>query len=239
MKRKVEFLLSAAAPAQFPESPLPEVAFLGRSNVGKSSLINALVGQPGVAKTSATPGCTRLINFFRVEDRFRLVDLPGYGYARGPVEDKLAWGRLIESYLREREMLRLCIVLVDARRGWMDLDLELKSWLGHHNRPFVVAATKVDKLNQKELHRGLTAIRQEIGQPERSAATAGVSAPVSHEDPPGVDPLNGRPPAEEIPIEGAEMVSKAAWSEDVIPCSVRTGRGVRELWQTIWKRTNP
>lgn len=231
MKRKVEFLLSAAEPWQFPQEPLPEVAFLGRSNVGKSSLINALVGQPGIAKTSATPGCTRLINFFRVEDRFLLVDLPGYGYAKGPIADKEAWGPLVEGYLRDREMLRLSVVLLDSRRGWMDKDLELKSWLEFHNRPFVVAATKVDKLNQKEEHHGLAAIRRPLGL----AAPFGLKKTNPSETATPIDPLQAplsegsTPPALGIPIVDENML---------IPCSVKTGRGVRELWQTIWKRMN-
>lgn len=230
MKRKVEFLLSAAHPEQFPQELLPEVAFLGRSNVGKSSLINAVVGQAGIAKTSATPGCTRLINFFLVEDRFRLVDLPGYGYARGPIADKESWGPLIESYLSERSMLRLCIVLLDSRRGWMDKDLELKSWLEHHNRPYIVAATKVDKLNQKEEHHGLTAIRRTIGLAERPGAKKRTGDSTAQLDSMQAVSTLDPPPAFGIPITDEERL---------IPCSTRTGRGVRELWQTIWKKTNP
>jgi GTP-binding protein len=229
MKRKVEFLLSAASPIQFPREPLPEVAFLGRSNVGKSSLINALVGQPGIAKTSATPGCTRLINFFRVEDSFLLVDLPGYGYARGPIADKEAWGPLVEGYLRTRENLRLSVVLLDSRRGWMQPDLDLKSWLEHHNRPFVVAATKVDKLNQKEEHHGLAAIRRHLGL----AAPSGSPKTNPTELATPIDPL--LTPATASPALGIPTTDETR----LIPCSVRTGRGVRELWQTIWKRTNP
>lgn len=229
MKRKVEFLLSAAHPQQFPPEPLPEVAFLGRSNVGKSSLINALVGQT-IAKTSASPGCTRLINFFRVEDCFHLVDLPGYGYAKGPIAEKETWGPLIESYLEERTMLRLCIVLLDSRRGWMDKDLELKSWLEHRNRPYIVVATKVDKLNQKEEHHGLAAIRRTIGLAERPGPKTSPRAPAAHTDPMQAVSLLEPPPTSGIPIPDDELL---------IPCSVKTGRGMRELWQTIWKRTNP
>lgn len=216
MKRKVEFLLSAAHPDHFPQAGLPEVAFLGRSNVGKSSLINALVGQAGVAKTSSTPGRTRLLNFFRVEDRFHLVDMPGYGYAKVPKDMSAAWGQLIESYLRERETLRLCVILLDARRGWMKTDLELKEWLAFHNRPFVVAATKVDKLNQKEEHHGLGAIRRELG----AAPTAAPSLPPDH-------------PQRMAPA----MEAPAPVHREMIPVSAHTGRGMRELWQTIWKTT--
>jgi GTP-binding protein len=148
-------ILSAAQPSQFPPEPVSgaegsagaiEVAFLGRSNVGKSSLLNTLVRQPGLAFTSARPGCTQLINFFRIEEDVHFVDLPGYGYARVSLEEKARWKKLIESYLLERESLALSFLLIDARRGWMDMDLELKSWLEFHNRRYQVIVTKVDKL---------------------------------------------------------------------------------------------
>ena len=126
---KAEFVISAAAPEQFPPEGTPEVAFLGRSNVGKSTLLNLLVGQSGLARVSQTPGCTQLINFFRVEDRFHLVDLPGYGYARVPRGFSDRWKTLIESYLYNRKSLRLSVLLIDSRRGWMDKDRELRDWL--------------------------------------------------------------------------------------------------------------
>lgn len=173
-----EFLLSAAQPHQFPAQQLPEVAFLGRSNVGKSSLLNTLVGRPGLAFTSARPGCTQVINFYQVESALCLVDLPGYGYAKVPVALAGEWKQLIESYLLHREQLALCILLIDARRGWMDKDLELKRWLEFHQRPYRVVATKVDKLNQKELHHGLAAIRQHTpeGSPLPFSAVTGRGA---------------------------------------------------------------
>lgn len=148
-------ILSAAHPSQFPPEPASgpagsakaiEIAFLGRSNVGKSSLLNTLVRQPGLAFTSARPGCTQLINFFRIEEDVHFVDLPGYGYARVSLDEKAHWKKLIESYLLERESLALSFLLIDARRGWMDMDLELKSWLEFHNRRYQVIVTKVDKL---------------------------------------------------------------------------------------------
>lgn len=160
-----EFLTSAARPEQFPAHSSPEVAFLGRSNVGKSSLLNVVVGKKALAFTSSRPGCTQVINFFRVEPAICLVDLPGYGYAKVPPAIVGQWKALIESYLLHRENLALCLLLVDARRGWMEKDLELKQWLEFHNRRYLVVATKVDKLNQKEQHHGLLAIRKEV--PER------------------------------------------------------------------------
>ena len=157
-----EFVLSAAREEQFPPESLPEIAFLGRSNVGKSSLLNCLTGKKGLAFTSAKPGCTQLINFFRINGELFFVDLPGYGYARVPLDVKARWKSLIESYLLKRNTLTKAVVLLDARRGWMEPDLELKDWLEHQGLPFVVVATKFDKLNQKEQHRSLTSITKEL-----------------------------------------------------------------------------
>jgi GTP-binding protein len=155
-----EFIKSASLPEQFPADGLPEVAFLGRSNVGKSSLINALAGQRGLAFTSSTPGRTQSINFYRIDSNFYFVDLPGYGYARAPITAKNEWAKLIEYYLRERDTLRLSFLILDARRGWMDKDLDLKAWLEANGHPYIVVASKIDKLNQTQQQRGLKAIRQ-------------------------------------------------------------------------------
>jgi GTP-binding protein len=160
VKLIAEFINSASSPEQFPADGLPEVAFLGRSNVGKSSLINALAGKRGLAFTSNTPGRTQSINFYRIDGNFYFVDLPGYGYARVPLAAKSEWAKLIERYLRERSTLRLSFLILDARRGWMDKDLDLKDWLEANNHPYIVVASKIDKLNQTEQQRGLKAIRQ-------------------------------------------------------------------------------
>jgi len=159
---EAEHIASAATPEQFPAPSLPEIAFLGRSNVGKSSLLNCLTGRPGLAFTSSTPGRTQVVNFYRVEGKWHFVDLPGYGFARVPVEVKARWKHLIESYLLNRETFGLAVVLLDSRRGWMEHDLELKRWLEFQQLPYVVVATKVDKLNRKEQHRGLGSIRKEL-----------------------------------------------------------------------------
>ena len=157
---EAELVLSAAKLEQFPAETLPEIAFLGRSNVGKSSLLNCLVGKQGLAFTSSTPGRTQTINFYRVDGSFHFVDLPGYGFAKVPGEVKQKWQRLIEGYLRDRRALAMCFLLIDARRGWMDKDLELKEWLEFHNRRYTVIATKTDKLkSQKEQHYGRQALR--------------------------------------------------------------------------------
>jgi GTP-binding protein len=166
-----EFITSAGSPDLFPVDRLPEIAFLGRSNVGKSSLLNALAGQRKLAFTSSTPGRTQTINFYRIDGAFYFVDLPGYGYARARLA--LEWKKLIEQYLEKRETLKLSCLVLDARRGWMEKDLDLKRWLQHHGRPYLVVATKVDKLNQSEAQHGLRAIRQEGVEPLPFSALTG------------------------------------------------------------------
>src|SRR6266705_5094591 len=160
-----EYLLSASGPEQFPKEEHPEIAFLGRSNVGKSSLINALVGQKRLAFTINRPGCTQAINFYRVGGSRHFVDLPGYGYARVPEEIRLEWKKLIESYLLGRQALELSVLVLDARRGWMEKDLDLKRWLEVHQKPFLVVATKMDKLNQSEKQRSLAQLRKNADEP--------------------------------------------------------------------------
>ena len=170
---KADFVVSSGKPDTFPQDRLPEVAFLGRSNVGKSSLINALTGQKKLAFTSNTPGRTQTINFYRIDEYMYFVDLPGYGYARVPVKFTGQWKILIEEYLENRENLKLSCLILDARRGWMEKDLDLKRWLEHNGRPYLVVATKVDKLNQSELEHGLRAIRQEGVEPLPFSALTG------------------------------------------------------------------
>jgi GTP-binding protein len=143
---QAEFVVSSAKPEEFPPDRLPEFAFLGRSNVGKSSLINTLIGRKGLAFTSSTPGRTQTINFYRIDGALYFVDLPGYGYARVPKERTQEWKKLIESYLLKRDTLQLSFVILDARRGWMPNDVELKRWLEFQNRRYLVIATKMDKL---------------------------------------------------------------------------------------------
>jgi GTP-binding protein len=166
-----EFILSANSPERFPADGLPEIAFLGRSNVGKSSLINAITGQRGLAFTSNTPGRTQSINFYRIERRLYFVDLPGYGYARVPIAAKNEWAKLVEQYLQERKTLQLSFLILDARRGWMDKDLQLKEWLEANDRPYLVVASKIDKLNQSELQHSMKAIRQHAEPLPFSAVT--------------------------------------------------------------------
>lgn len=146
MKTAARFVISAAKAAEFPAETLPELAVVGRSNVGKSSLINTLVGHDGLARTSRTPGRTRLINWFEVDGRFHLVDLPGYGYAAVTKDTRESWKPLIEAYLAKRTTLAGVLLLVDARRGPEREELDFVPWLAERNIPVVVALTKGDKL---------------------------------------------------------------------------------------------
>lgn len=146
-----EFVTSAVNPGGYPPGHLPEVAFVGRSNVGKSSLINKLVNRRGLARTSRTPGRTQLINFFTINnDQFLLVDLPGYGFAKVPGQVRAGWGKMIEGYLKNREVLRGVVQLVDCRHAPSVQDREMYNWLQHFNIPSVVVATKVDKLSNNQ-----------------------------------------------------------------------------------------
>ena len=145
---KSTFVISAAAPSDFPPPTLPEIAVVGRSNVGKSSLINALTGHDGLARTSRTPGRTRLINWFQIEasPTFHLVDLPGFGYAAVDSKTRASWKPLIETYLSSRETLAGVLLLIDIRRGAEDEELDFVPWLAQRETPIVVALTKGDKL---------------------------------------------------------------------------------------------
>ena len=158
-----EFLIGAASPGQFPTSSLPEVAFAGKSNVGKSSLINVLVNRKNLVKTSSTPGKTRQINFFLINDQFRLVDLPGYGFARAPREEQARWQTLIESYLRGGSFLHGVVLIVDARHDPGPLDQQMVGWLRAFNRPFLVVANKIDKLKRSQVNQHLNRIQQTLG----------------------------------------------------------------------------
>lgn len=167
MKFHAAFLKSAASPEQFPAAEVPEIAFLGRSNVGKSSLINALLGQK-IAHVSSSPGRTRTINFLVLREKpetvqpdLMLVDLPGYGYAKLSKEISAEWPKFIEPYLSKRETLRLCVCLVDANIPPQKSDKQLITWLQHHDRELLVVATKADRLSSNQLNKALAQLRRE------------------------------------------------------------------------------
>lgn len=145
-----EFIKSAVWPPQYPPATMPEIAFVGRSNVGKSSLMNTLVGRKQLAKTSQTPGRTQLINFFSINKAMSFVDLPGYGFARVPRSVKKDWGDMIETYLRERQNLAMVVFILDLRRDPSDDDLSLLDWLEYYRIPFTVILTKSDKLSNNQ-----------------------------------------------------------------------------------------
>jgi GTP-binding protein len=162
--RRLEFLGGqASATGWKPTSELPEIAFSGRSNVGKSSLLNKLVRRKALARVSATPGKTREINFFRVNDAFHLVDLPGYGYARVSRTARDAWRPLIEGFLRTSEQLRGVVQLIDARHPPSNDDLRMMEFLASLGVPTIVVATKVDKLAKAERNRTLAALAAQLG----------------------------------------------------------------------------
>ncbi|MEI8102789.1 MAG: ribosome biogenesis GTP-binding protein YihA/YsxC [Chlorobium sp.] len=144
------FSISASALAGLPEETFPEIVFAGRSNVGKSTLLNSLTGLKALAKTSSTPGKTRLINYFCINNALYFVDLPGYGYAAVGHAEKAAWGHLLASFLERRRAISLIVLLLDSRHPAMQLDRAMIDFLEFHERPFGIVLTKYDKLTQKE-----------------------------------------------------------------------------------------
>ena len=148
--------------AQLPESVRPEVSFAGRSNVGKSSLLNKLMYRKGLAKVSSTPGKTATINFYDV-DGADFVDLPGYGYAKAPKTEIAKWGMMIEEYLQKREELRAIILLIDIRHEPGKNDIMMYDWLKHYGYDIIIAATKSDKINRSQIQKHLSVIRKTLG----------------------------------------------------------------------------
>jgi GTP-binding protein len=182
----VEFVLSAHGANQFPADRLPEVAFVGRSNVGKSSLLNALLLRRGrrarrgeylsrkaLAKTSRTPGRTRAINFFRIDRRLYFVDLPGYGYAKVSASEQRRWKGLAEAYLTRRETLKLVVLIVDIRHGPTVLDRQMREWLTANGPAYCVAAAKSDKLKRAARLRSIVSISETFASPIPFSAVTG------------------------------------------------------------------
>ena len=158
-----EFVISAVGSKQFPKDHKPHIAIAGRSNVGKSSLINALLRRKKLVKTSTTPGKTQMINFFIINDQFYFVDLPGYGFARVPRAVTDAWAPMIESYIKDARELRAVVVLLDARREPDARDVRLVEWLRQYNIPAIYALTKTDKLNRQETQQSRQTIKSQLG----------------------------------------------------------------------------
>ncbi len=157
-----EFVKSAFEKAHWTTDGRLEIAFLGRSNVGKSSLINSLLLRKGLARTSNTPGRTQSINFFLINEAFYFADLPGYGYAKVSKTMRADWGKMAAEYLGLRQELALCVQLVDSRHAPTPLDLQLNEWLVHYDKPHIVAVTKTDKLSNNELRKSLAETRKTL-----------------------------------------------------------------------------
>ena len=164
------YLKSAGVPRHYPDLSFPEIAFAGRSNVGKSSLINTLVNRKKLAHTSATPGKTQMLNFYLINETFVFVDLPGYGYARVPLAVRQSWGPMVETYLMERKQLCLVVLILDVRRDPSEQDRSLLEWLRFYRRFHVIAFSKADKLSSSGKHRRVAEIRAalDLGPDESS-----------------------------------------------------------------------
>lgn len=164
-----EFVTSAVKKEQYPEDGRHEIAFVGRSNVGKSSIINAITNRRHLAKVSSTPGKTRLINFFIINNEFYLVDLPGYGYAKVSKKEKASWGTIIENYLNNRGTLKRVILLVDCRHKPTADDVMMYQWIKHYGYEVIVVATKSDKLSKNDLKKSEKVIKEtlDMGKEEK------------------------------------------------------------------------
>lgn len=160
------FVISAVSPAQYPEDELPEIAMAGRSNVGKSSLINMLINRKNLARTSSTPGKTQTINFYDIDGKFRFVDLPGYGYAKVSKSQKATWGKIMETYLNNRKNLLEVIQLVDLRHKPTEQDVEMYQWILRCGFNGIVIATKHDKVTGSQMAKQKKLIRKTLGMPD-------------------------------------------------------------------------
>jgi GTP-binding protein len=160
-----EFIKSATRPAHYPEPQFPEIAFAGRSNVGKSTLINVLLNRRNLVRTSATPGRTQLINFFNVNQRFVLVDLPGYGFAKVPVAVRKAWGPMVRTYLEIRDCLAATVFIIDIRRTPGEEDLHLLDWLEEFGVPTIPVLSKIDKVSRSQRRQHVERIAAATGLP--------------------------------------------------------------------------
>lgn len=159
---KAEFVISAVGPAQYPTDALPEIALAGRSNVGKSSLINRMINRKNLARTSSQPGKTQTLNFYRIQDLLYFVDLPGYGYAKVSKAERARWGKFIEAYLTKRDKLKLLIHLIDLRHPPSADDIAMYEWAKHIGLPVCVVATKADKISKGNWLKHVKVIKQDL-----------------------------------------------------------------------------
>ncbi len=157
---KADMIITAGFASQFPEHEMPEIAFAGKSNVGKSSLLNAMLNRRALARTSSQPGKTQTINFYSVQDIFMFVDLPGYGYAKASKTDRERWGKLIEGYLEKRPQLKKIVLLIDIRHEVGNNDKMMYDWIKHYHSEVIVVATKMDKIKRSQVQKHLSIIRK-------------------------------------------------------------------------------
>ena len=176
----------AVAPDGYPDSGLPEIAFVGRSNVGKSSLINALINRKALARVSKQPGKTRTINFYSIEGALYFVDLPGYGYAKASKAELAKWGPMIEGYLKNRGQLKCIVQLIDIRHPPSALDMQMHEWLRHYNFKMIFVLTKLDKIKRSQVDKHIKIIRTAL-----NLSTDDVFVPFSSETKQGRDELLG------------------------------------------------
>jgi GTP-binding protein len=167
--KSAEFVTSAVKKAQYPPEVLPEIAFAGRSNVGKSSLINTLVNRKRLVKTSSTPGRTQLINFFNINNNLTFVDLPGYGYAKVPAAVRKKWGPMIETYLSSRNTLKGVVIILDIRRHPREEEQNLIHWLAHYSIASILVLTKTDKLSRTKVAQQHNAIIRALAMEKEEA----------------------------------------------------------------------
>ncbi|WP_432663402.1 ribosome biogenesis GTP-binding protein YihA/YsxC [Wukongibacter baidiensis] len=160
--RSCEFIISAVSPKQYPEEEIPEIALAGRSNVGKSSLINMLLNRKKMARTSSTPGKTQTINFYKINNEFHFVDLPGYGYAKVSKSSKAEWGKIIETYLTTRDKLVEVVQLIDIRHKPTQQDIQMYNWIRHFGFKGIVVATKLDKIKRSQRQKHISQIRKSL-----------------------------------------------------------------------------
>lgn len=166
---KIELLISAVRPEQYPSEDLPEIALAGRSNVGKSSFINKLVDRVGVARTSSKPGKTQTLNFYNIDDKFRFVDVPGYGYAKVSKKDRAKWGRMIQEYIESRPNLVALFLLMDFRHEPTELDLEMKSYAEELDFPYAIITTKTDKIKPSQYNKHISQFVRALDLPSGDA----------------------------------------------------------------------
>lgn len=167
--KQAEIVISAVSPEQYPNDLLPEIALAGRSNVGKSSFINKMIQRNGLARTSSQPGKTQTLNFYAINEMFRFVDVPGYGYARVSKKERAKWGKMIEQYLLERENVALLLLLMDFRHEPTELDIAMKDFADESGLPYAIVLTKTDKIKKSQWNKHVSMYKKALNLPSEDA----------------------------------------------------------------------